>query len=128
MEFGSAGVPVGDAAGGCVLDEVVCGGGGGVEHHFLDGGAAAVWGEFVVGEGVEEFEFFGEAEDGPCLAAGPGGESGVALLGVGAAVCAVGGVEDGFVGGAAAFVVGIASGAVEDGEFGGGVDVLEGSF
>ena len=52
---------------------------------------------------VQEFELFGEAGEDPGEAAGPGGEGGVALLGGGAAVAAVVGVEDGFVDDAAGF-------------------------
>lgn len=79
---------------------------------------------YRIGEGFEEFELFGEAEDGPGEAAGPGGEGGVALLGTGTAVGAVVEVEDALVGGAAADVPGVAAFAIVDAVAGGAGTVI----
>lgn len=97
----------------------VAGGLGGPAHDGADGI------EIGFGEGVEEFELFGEAADGPGEATGPGGEGGVALLRTGTAEAAVVAIEDGFVDGASAEVVGVAAFAVIDAVVGGGGGVFD---
>ena len=61
------------------------------------------------------------------MTAGPGGEGGVALLGGGAAVSAIGHIEDRFVHDPTRNVVRVASLAVVDIVTGGGLGVLEGA-
>src|SRR5712691_996270 len=73
----------------------------------------------------EKLQLFGEAEDGPGKAAGPGAEGGIALLGVGAAIMAVVHVEDAFVGDASAHIVGVAPFAVIDAELRGRLGMFD---
>jgi len=108
-----------------VLKVEVGGGARGLQEGRGDFVAVAEGRKGGVVEGGEEFEEFGEAEDGPGEAAGPGGEAGVTLLGVGAAEVAVVDIEEALVGGAAPQVVAVAALAVEDGIAGGGTGVVE---
>ena len=100
-------------------------GSGGFEHHGLNRLAAAEWLQLCVGEGGEQFEFFGKTQNRPCLTACPSAEACVALLGIRATVGTVLGIENRLVGRASAFVVGIASLAVENRILRRGVDVLQ---
>lgn len=106
VEVGGAGVPEGDAIGATVV-EVKIGRhlSGAMEEGQGVGEGLGRWGG---GMGLEVFELFGEAEDGPGQAAGPGGEGGVTLLRIGAAKHAADDVEHGFVGGAPGQVIDIA--------------------
>jgi hypothetical protein len=114
VEVGGPRIPEGDAIGGGVLEVELGGGEGRPEEGLDDSAAAAERGEFAVAEGLSELELFGETAQGPGETPGPGGERGVTLLRVGAAVGAVGGVEDGFVGGPAGYIIGVAPFAVVD--------------
>src|ERR1035438_8464245 len=100
-------IPVWDAIRRRVREVEIAGGPGGFFH---DGD-----GLFVPGQGVEEFQLFGEAAHGPGEAARPGAERRVALLRIGAAIVAIVDVEDALVRDAPAYVVGIAAFAVPDG-------------
>lgn len=84
--------------------------------------------EFGFGEKLKEFVLFGETAEEPSVTAGPGGEGGVALLGRGAAVGAVGHIKNGFMDDTAGNVVGVATFAVVDIVTGGGFGVLEGAM
>jgi hypothetical protein len=124
-ETGRAGVPVGNAVGGGVFEVEIGDGGGDMEEAGDDLGLAAERGELGFGEGFEEFDFLRVAAEDPGEAASPGGEGGVTLLAVGAAVGAVVDVENRFVGGASAHVVAVAAFAIEDGVASGGFGVLK---
>src|SRR5690606_27551632 len=89
---------------------------------------AAAGFQIGIGQGRQKLQLLGVAEHDPGQAARPGGERGVPLLGIGAAVAAVGGVENDLVGGAAAQgggIVAVASLAVEQGELGGYRGVID---
>ena len=124
-ESRGATVPVRNTVGRSVLDEPIAGGASRFQHHVLPFGATAEWFEIGVGKGFEKLELFREADHGPSESTGPGGETGVALLGVRATEATVVWIEDGFVSRAAPFVVAVAAFAVEHGVAGGGFDVLE---
>ena len=83
--------------------------------------------EFGFGEKLKKFVLFGETAEEPGVTAGPGGKGGVALLGGGATVGAVGDIKNGFMDDTAWNVVGVATFAVVDIVTGGGFGVLQGA-
>ncbi len=124
-EAGRAGVPVGHAVDGRVLD-VEIGHGRGHAHEFLDDVVlAAERREVRLGQGLEKFDFLRIAAQDPGQAARPGRERRVALLAVGAAIGAVVDVEDRFMRDASAQVVAVAALAIIDGKARGGFRMLE---
>ena len=81
----------------------------------------------VVVELFEELELFGAAGDDPSLSAGPCGERAVPLLGAGASVLSVGGIEDRLVCDPPGDVVLVPAFTVVDVVFQCGLQVLDGS-
>ena len=109
LEPRRAGVPVGDAVGRRMGDvEVACRRRGAIEkvHHRR---LAAMGRQRCFVDRVEEFEQLGVAGHRPRKPPHPGGEAGIALLGVDAAEGAAHHVEDRFVSGAAALVPDVAA-------------------
>ena len=104
---------------------MVCRGCGGFEHESFNLLATTEWLQFLVRECRKQFQLLRKTQNRPGLPTGPGAEAGVALLRIRATVGAILCIENRLVGRAAAFVVGIASLAIEDGIFGRGVDVLK---
>src|SRR5688500_11028694 len=125
MEIRRAGVPDRHATAAGVFEVKIGSGEGGFAEDCFDGLSAAMGFEFGIRSSSEKFKLFGEAADGPGETASPGAERGVTLLGVWAAVVAVVCVENAFVGGAAAEVIGIAVFAVVDRDLGGIDRVLD---
>jgi hypothetical protein len=80
--------------------------------------------EFGFGEKLKKFVLFRETAEEPGVTAGPSGKGGVALLGRGATVGAVGDIKNGFMDDTAWNVVGVATFAVVDIVTGGGFGVL----
>ena len=83
-------------------------------HHSGNFVLAAKGRQILRGKCFDEFEQLRETAHRPAQTAGPGGEAGIALLGAHAAESAVGHVKDGFMRGASAHVVDVASFAVEN--------------
>ena len=93
-EARSARIPVGNAVGGSFAKVEVGGDAGDFEVAIEDLLFSSEIFEFGFGEKLKEFVLFGETAEEPGVPAGPGGKGGVALLGRGATVGAVGYVED----------------------------------
>ncbi len=83
--------------------------------------------EFGFGQKFEELVLLGETTKNPGVAAGPGSESGVSLLGGGATVGSICNIEDRFMYDPTRNVVRVATLAVVDIVTGGGLSVLQGS-
>src|SRR5688572_26938495 len=125
MEIRGAGVPDRHATAAGVFEVKIGGGEGGFAENCFHNFSAAMRFEFGIRSSSEKFKLFGEAADGPGETASPGAERGVTLLRIWAAIVAVVRVENAFVGGASAKVVGVARCAIVDREFGGIDRVLD---
>ena len=93
-EARGASIPVGNAVGGSFAKVEVGGDASDFEVAIEDLLFPPKVFEFGFGEKLKKFVLFGETAEEPGVTAGPGGKGGVALLGGGAAVSAVGYVED----------------------------------
>ena len=93
-EARGASIPVGNAVGGSFAKVEVGGDASDFEVAIEDLLFPPKVFEFGFGEKLKKFVLFGETAEEPSVTAGPGGKGGVALLGGGAAVSAVGYVED----------------------------------
>lgn len=116
MKIGRAEIPHGNAVGARFFDVELGGNDGSA---FKD--CARLEGDFAC---FKEFQLFSKAENGPGEAAGPGAKGRVTLLGIWAAVTAVVRVENAFVRSASADIVSVATFAVIDGVFRGGLAVF----
>jgi hypothetical protein len=93
-EARGASIPVRNAVGGSFAKVEVGGDAGDFEIAIEDLLFPSKVFEFGFGEKLKKFVLFGETAEEPGVTAGPGGKGGVALLGGGATVGAVGYVED----------------------------------
>ena len=107
MQVGRAGVPDRDAVGATVFDEEIGGGRGGADKDLP--GLRQRGGRW---QRAKKLQFFGETEDCLGQTARPGAEGRVALLGVGTAIVSIIHIEDAFVRGTAAHIVGITALAI----------------
>jgi len=127
-EARGASIPVGNAVGGSFAKVEVGGDAGDFEVTIEDLLFSSKVFEFGFGEKLKEFVLFGETAEKPGVTAGPSGKGGVALLGRGATVCAIGDIKNGFMDDTAWNVVGVAAFAVVDIVTGGGFGVLKGAM
>ena len=126
-EARGASIPVRNAVGGSFAKVEVGGDAGDFEVAIEDLLFPSKVFEFGFGKKLKKFVLFGETAEEPGVTAGPGSKGGVALLGGGAAVGAVGYIKNGFMNDTAWNVVGVATFAVVDIVTGGGFGVLQGA-
>ena len=123
----SAGIPVGNAVGRGFAEIEVGGDAGDFEVAVEDFLFSSEILEFGFGQKLEELVLLGKTAENPGVTTGPSGKGGVALLGGGAAVSAVGHIEDRFMHDPTRNVVRVAALAVVDIVTGGSLGVLEGA-